>query len=171
MARDTKYHIEGDETTHFVSQRKKRERPKAKMQPPLTPMIDVTFQLLLFFLLAFNFRLAEGQIPGTLPTKSEDDPVVTDLLPITINVIPAMDAKTQRMTGCLYDVDKVSVSIKTPRKLYELLEGRKLALGEAATKVPVIIKPRDDVAWRHALEAFNAAVLAKYKNVVFVAED
>ena len=57
MARSAKK-ILGDETTHYESARKKRARPKAKMQPPLTPMIDVTFQLLLFFLLSFTFRQA-----------------------------------------------------------------------------------------------------------------
>ena len=34
--------IAGDETVHYVSAREKRVKPKAKMQPPLTPMIDVT---------------------------------------------------------------------------------------------------------------------------------
>ena len=33
----------------------------------MTPMIDVTFQLLLFFLLTCEFRESEGMIPGTLP--------------------------------------------------------------------------------------------------------
>lgn len=34
----------------------------------LEPLIDVTFQLLIFFLLAINFRTQEGQIASHLPT-------------------------------------------------------------------------------------------------------
>jgi biopolymer transport protein ExbD len=48
--------IAGDATVHHVSQRTKRGRLKPKMAPPLTPMIDVTFLLLLYFLLTINFR-------------------------------------------------------------------------------------------------------------------
>jgi len=59
----------GDETVHYSPPRKRREKPKVKMQPPMTPMIDVTFQLLLFFLLTCEFRETEGNIPGTLPSK------------------------------------------------------------------------------------------------------
>lgn len=51
---------------HYESQRKRRRPPKPKVQPPLTPMIDCVFQLLLFFLISSSFR-DEGIIPGAIP--------------------------------------------------------------------------------------------------------
>jgi biopolymer transport protein ExbD len=38
-----------------------------RMQPPLTPMIDCTFNLLIFFLLAPSFSLSEGYLTTNLP--------------------------------------------------------------------------------------------------------
>ena len=74
MTRDTKRRPD-DETVHYVSDRKKRskQRPTRAIQPPLTPMIDVTFLLLVFFLLACRFRVAEGQILAKLPDISGPD--------------------------------------------------------------------------------------------------
>ena len=50
MARSIKK-IEGDETIHYVSPRAKRGRDKARIGVPMTAMIDVTFQLLIYFIL------------------------------------------------------------------------------------------------------------------------
>jgi len=59
-----------DSTHTYLPERKKRKREDVKLQPPLTPMIDVTFQLLLYFLLTYSVRKDEGQIPGTLPSTT-----------------------------------------------------------------------------------------------------
>ena len=42
----------------------------AKMQPPMTPMIDVTFNLLIFFILTPSFDQTEGYLTTNLPTTS-----------------------------------------------------------------------------------------------------
>lgn len=165
MARSAKK-ILGDETTHYESARKKRARPKAKMQPPLTPMIDVTFQLLLFFLLTFTFRQAEGQIPGSLPMESETD-VISVVKKIEIKLIPAV-GPGGLLTACVYEMSGANIQLKSAKELQQKLEARKAALGAgAAETVPVIIEPRDDVAWRYVVEAWNAAVRLKFKNIGF----
>ena len=167
MARSFKK-IEGDETTHYIPPRKRRQRPKAKMQPPLTPMIDVTFQLLLFFILTFTFRQAEGQIPSTLPQKSNAVSVDKEIhRPIHIRLRPVRDDRTGAMTGCMYEMSGVNISIRGAEELFQRLEGRKASLGEGATEVPIVICPREDVAWRYVIEAFNAAVHARFKNIGF----
>ena len=160
-----KRQITGDETTHYVSERKKRARPKPRMQPPLTPMIDVTFQLLLFFLLAMQFRVAEGQIPGTLPQKgkTEATPSPDIIEPVFIKMRPVQ--LPDRSIGCLFEMSGVDATIQTPEELYNYLAGRKEKLG--TDEVPVVIHPREDVPWRYVLEAFNAAIKAKLKNIGF----
>lgn len=45
------------------------QRKRKSFQPPLTPMIDVTFLLLLFFILTFTFRQMEGQLPGAITSR------------------------------------------------------------------------------------------------------
>ncbi|MDY6914012.1 MAG: biopolymer transporter ExbD [Planctomycetota bacterium] len=157
MAKSTENMANGG-TVHYVSARKKRGRPKPKMQPPLTPMIDVTFQLLLFFLLTFTFREAEGQIPSRLPigdiTKGHD----VKIDPIFVVIRPAGDQAIYEMSG-------INVGIHGPEELYRTLMGRQRALG--SKEVPVVIKPRGDVAWQHVVEAFNQAIRAKFKNIGF----
>jgi len=158
MARSTKT-IAGDETMHYVSPRKKREAPKAKMQPPMTPMIDVTFQLLLFFLLTMTFREAEGIIPGTLPAEAgtpQTDPI--ELEKIEISLRPAAE-------GCLYEIRGLNVGINSPAELYARLKARQDAIGSA--DAPVIIKPSPDVGWEFVVEAFNQAMRAEFKNIGF----
>ena len=160
MARSTKQ-IEGDETVHHVSARAKRERPKPRMQPPLTPMIDVTFQLLLFFLLTFTFRQAEGQIPGSLPqTAGVAAGQVVDLPTIKIRLIPTGEFKDK----CIFEMSGLSARIGTPKELYERLMARRQ---DGTADAPVVIRARGDVRWEHVVEAFNAAVHAEYKNIGF----
>ena len=94
--------IAGDTSVHYIPPRRKRGRGKPKMQPPLTPMIDVTFQLLLFFLLTFQFREREGQIPGSLPNTGQGGQAdqVELLVPIRISLRPV----NQTATRVIYEV-------------------------------------------------------------------
>ncbi len=43
--------------------------PGSKVQVPITPMLDMTFQLLFFFLLNYHPTAAEGQMDLALPTE------------------------------------------------------------------------------------------------------
>ena len=159
MALSTK-EVAGDESVHYVPPRKKRQRPKPKMQPPLTPMIDVTFQLLLFFLLTFTFRQAEGLIPGTLPgdqsaaEKSVDEPIIVDVV-VPLDMVNA-DAGAFLVDGDRFD---------TAAALFDELKDRQSVVGSA--EQPVVIKPARGVRWQHVVDAFSQAVRAEYKKVGF----
>ena len=155
--------VEGDETIHFNPPRKQRPKPKADMQPPLTPMIDVTFQLLLFFLLTCEFRESEGMIPGTLPAKGNFTQVTSDtppLEPITIKPRASIDRKSAG-----YEMTGIPTVLDGPQKLFDALMARKAALG--SDEVPVVILPGNDVPWEFVVEAFNQAVRAQYKKIGF----
>jgi biopolymer transport protein ExbD len=43
-------------------------------EPPMTPMIDVVFQLLIFFLLTMKFTIQEGELLTHLPRTRECRP-------------------------------------------------------------------------------------------------
>ena len=153
----------GDETVHYGPPRKQRQKPKVKMQPPMTPMIDVTFQLLLFFLLTCEFRETEGNIPGTLPSKGniiqqvEQNPPPE---PIQIQVRASADR-----SSASYEMTGVSVVITSPQELFERLRERQGQLG--SDEVPIVILPNEDVPWEFVVQAFNQAVRAKYKKIGF----
>jgi biopolymer transport protein ExbD len=180
-------HPGGEETVHYASIRKRRGRPKAKIQPPLTPMIDVTFQLLLFFLLAATFR-SESNIPGSIPKQGAlTGPPTVEIMPVEVIVrqrgigqdsTPVYGVKVQAIA--MLDVaDDLSVPRQretAAKQLYEELKKRHAAAGDP--KVPAIIRPEVDlervaageyqyVRWQYVAEAYNQAVRAGFKEIGF----
>jgi len=142
---------------------KRRTGRRAKLQPPLTPMIDVTFQLLIFFLLTATFREQEGQIPGSLPAKGGIAAGQTvQLEPLFIVVKRSGSARL----SCVYEITGKEVAMDTADQLYDALVTRRRLL---QANEPVIIHPRPNVPWQFVIEAFNQAVRAEYKNIGFAA--
>lgn len=133
-----------------------------KIQPPLTPMIDVTFLLLLYFILTANVNAEEGNIPGTLPRQagvaSEQE---VPLKPLRVRLMPI----GSRRQDAQYSIAGEGASLESPEQLYQRLVARRDALG--TEEIPVIIDPVGNVRWKFVLEAYNQAVRARYKNVGF----
>ena len=164
MARDTTRKREGDETVHYVSDRQKRARLRESraIQPPLTPMIDVTFQLLIFFLLACQFKVAEGVILAKLPTIAGPEQVA----PLDVERIEIL------LTPAGADNDGAEFQIKDVGVAQGILGLRKMLQGlregyTAQEQPPVVIKPEGAVYWQHPVNAFNQAVIAKFENIAF----
>jgi biopolymer transport protein ExbD len=129
---------------------------RVRMQPPLTPMIDVTFQLLLFFLLATTFRQAEGQLPASLPQgRAAGGLDQTIVRPIRVTLLPAPG-------GAAYHLDG-GAALADAAGLYRELVARRQAYG--SDEVPVAIQPRWDVPWQYVVEADNQAHRAGFKSV------
>jgi len=152
--------VQGGPLAH-TGTKSRRQRPAARLQPPLTPMIDVTFQLLIFFLLTMTFRQAEGQILGSLPRIGgivEGQSV--QLEPVFIVVTPA-DAGRER---CIYEITGAQDPMATPSELYDALVSRRRQI---QADEPVIIRPEANVPWQFVVEAFNQAIRAGYAKVGF----
>lgn len=160
--------VTGDDVVHYEPPRKSRGPSKAKMQAPLMPMIDVTFQLLLFFILLCEFRLREGQIPGTLPDTGEGPriPQPMDLKELTIALRPTSYHPDTGMPIVAYFVGRDGVGIRDPAKLYNRLRAHQSSLG-GSKEIPIMIEPRDDVPWQYVIEAYNQAFRAEFENIGF----
>lgn len=161
-----------EQVVHHEAQRHKRKRAigGGSMQLNLTSMIDVVFQLLIYFVVTSSFAVGEGVITAKLPTgpgspkKSRKPPEQ----PLKIIVNSAGDA------GTSYRV-RIETLAKRPNNFTELAEfliqlqhdpDRGLD-GPYKPDNPVIIKPDGSVRWQHVVNAFNAAVKARYSNVSF----
>lgn len=156
MTEDIQDTIESQETHHYVSERKLRGRRDTKMQPPLTPMIDVTFQLLLFFLLTMQFREAEGRIPGTLPPVGQG---------VSASVAKEVKLRIQRTgEGAEYFIGRQSVGVNAPEPLFRTLVNAREQLSADA---PLVIEPDFQVPWKYVVEAFAQAVKAKFEKIGF----
>ena len=69
-----------------MRRRPRRRREEEKAVPDLTPMIDVTFQLLIFFILCTRFRVDENNMRVNLPANEgeikSDNPLPKEQLTI-----------------------------------------------------------------------------------------
>ena len=161
MARSTKQ-IEGDETVHYVSPRAKRGRAKAKISVPMTPMIDVTFQLLIYFMLTTVFRQAEGQIPGTLPKAGAAGAATTEQLSSELKI--SLYAEGQDGADVRYEIDRHTAALGSAKELHEAL-GDFMDSDGADTRI--IINAKSDVRWKYVVEVFNQVVANKFTNIAF----
>lgn len=156
-----------NEELKTVEHRKKRHAPPPpKYQPNLTPLIDVLFLLLLFFLLGTKFRQEEGQIPSSLPQLgSSAQRALESALPPQVRL--SVDPQGAANENATYTLAGSALPILTPDDLYKKLAALRETYGPAADDTPVIINARGDVRWEYVVEAFNQAARAKFKNIAF----
>ncbi len=147
-----------DAVDRLRSARAARRRPPRRMQPLLTPMIDVTFQLLLFFLLTMRFAKPEGQLPADLPRLAPSPAAVAPLEPVRVSLVRT-DA------GLRMDISRYHLTAESFAALHEALAGLRERFG--SSDVPVIIAPGDGVTWADALNAFNEARRARFTDIAF----
>jgi biopolymer transport protein ExbD len=133
--------------------RKRKEPPPARYQPNLTPLIDVLFLLLLFFLLGTRFRSEEGQIPATLPgTGGAAGPVSTAVM---LKVRPA------GANGLTANYEWAGMLLSSPGTLYD-------DMSRYANKdMTVQVQPTADVRWEFVVEAFNQAKRSRFEKIGF----
>jgi biopolymer transport protein ExbD len=156
------------DTVHHQTSKKKHPKPKGVAQLQLTSMMDVVFQLLIFFILTANFAVDEGVLPADLPQGTP--PIPQEVTP------PKPPLKiVLRATG----IDGVSIWLEGSNadmgdnfeELFTRLNGSRISTqnpnGSYESDYPIVIKPGIDVQWGYVVRTFNAAVRAKYENVSF----
>lgn len=154
---------EEQEIVHHVSQRKKRKKGVGgeEIELQLTSMIDVIFQLLIYFVITANFQIDEGTILATLPgNAAQTDTPPPPITPLLIELSTADDGVTYTMRV------RGSTDIKTVTQLYGYLDNR-VKTGAMAADDPVEIKPQGQVRWQHVVNVFNACVRADLEAVGF----
>lgn len=155
--------VSQEAVVHHVSQRKKRGREMGSMQLNMTSMIDVVFLLLIYFIITASFSVGEGVITAQFPVGTgEADPLDPPKNPIKIIV------STYGTSGCRLDVEQAATAPSTFSGLRKLLEGMQDTNGGPfSDETPVVIQPGGQVRWQHVVNAFNAALGARYKNIAF----
>jgi biopolymer transport protein ExbD len=155
-----------EETVHHQSNREKREIGVAKMQLNLTPMIDVIFLLLIYFVVTASFAANEAVLVTNLPYGGSSSKTDIPDMPLKIHL------KSVSSTGVQIAV--AGQRVASFSQLAEVLISKQdnPNLGRSGTFAqddPVKIQPKGDVRWQHVVNAFNAAVKARYTNVALTA--
>jgi len=164
---------QSDSTLHFEMPRRRRERSSSVMTVNLTPAIDITFNLLIFFLVATTFKAAEGILPSNVPTEQG----VLAAVPLPVSPIKIRLRQVGAgPTDYTITVDHWRRSPETFGDLTVLLE--QLADRPGFDRdTPIIIMPDIDVQWDHVVNCFNAIRRANmqkgpdhtYRNISFAA--
>jgi biopolymer transport protein ExbD len=141
------------------SDRRPEMRPAGRgpaTQPPLTPMIDVVFQLLLFFLLGCRFVPEEAQLKANLPKTGEDR---------TVRIRVYLSPTGPAGSGVLVEVAELKLATTSMAALHEALRGF-MQVPEARA-ASFVIQPVGSVRWQHVVNAFHQASRAGCRTVVF----
>jgi len=156
---DTSHH-------HVVAHRRRRGRPRIALN--LTAMIDVTFLLLVYFIVATRFKVGEEiyrmDLPRDLPGQQQRDPFQLDEQPLRVRIASQGTAYVLRVDGPYRDkpgsFDELVTWLRE-RQVSTISTG-----GLFQTDHPIVIEPTRQASWQHVMQTFNAVARAKYTNIV-----
>ena len=74
-----------------------RSKPKDKIPLDMTPMIDVVFQLMAFFIMTFSVVAPEGDFNIKLPARMGGSGPPTENMPVTVRLEAGADGQLSRL--------------------------------------------------------------------------
>jgi len=137
-------------------------------QPKMTPMIDVVFQMLIFFIVAMQIRDPQGILKADLPRDRGDGLSVNpgEVPP------PLLEVKVHlaRIPSAAGDNSRIAIQIEQ-YKCRDLadLEHRLKLLSECSKRIPVIIDGEPEVPFAYIIGVVDACLKAELTQVRFTA--
>ena len=151
-----------DQVPPFRPGRRRFRGSRVSIAVNLAPMIDVSFLLLIFFLVTTTFERAEGVLASKLPKDTGMPAVALPISPIVVRLSQVGPGENDYTIN----VDNFK---NVPTGFVEL--GRYLRQIQNKpgfdAETPVVIVAGDDVRWDHVVGAWNAAVSAGCRNIAF----
>ena len=143
-------------------------RARARVSLSITPMIDVVFQLLIYFLLTAGFMGNERHLRAEMPPEGVDGAAPRELAlerePLVIEVARGRDGTTLALGGGL-------APPRDARQLEQILRDALVSpdtpRGLFTSDHPIRIAAAPDVPWQDVVEVFNSVVAAGYRSVAF----
>lgn len=119
----------------------------------MTPLIDVIFLLMIFFIMTLNFLVPEGVLENRLPDQANASPPdrEKDWEVVRIHVARGREGP------------QIYLQERLVSGLADLLRN----LHRLPRDVIVVIEPEPKVAYKHVISVFNTCVKAKKTNISF----
>ena len=129
--------------------------------PAMTPMIDVVFLLLVFFMVGMQIRNPEGILKTFLPrgTGPGRGPVPTNDLTIRLQKNLAESTKKEPVVDIYFEQYRC-------RDLDDLRD-RLCLLSEEISEIPIVIDGGPEVPFGYILGSLDACKQAKFTNILF----
>lgn len=152
---------------HRASYRRRNRKIPYVITLNLTAMIDTIFNLLFLFIIISRFGALEGMLPAKLPARvvqaSATPAGEVPRVPIRIRLTPdPTDA-----AGCRATIDRFNEAPLALSALPAALRSIRDAGIGFDRQTPVHLLARDDVAWDHVVNAYNAAMAAEFEKIYF----
>lgn len=128
----------------------------------IIPLVDVTFLLMIFFVIAGTFEQFEGVLSSRMVDANRAAAVPLPFSPIIVRV----SAVGPEEADCRIDIESFFSSPPNPSALTEAL----LQIHQRPgfdKETPVILTADDKVRWDHVVGCWNAAVRAGCRHVAF----
>jgi len=149
---------DADEIVHFRPSSRRRRTGRNLIGINIAPMIDMTFLLLIFFVVTMTFEQREGMLSSRMPNESA--PAVP--LPIKPIIIGLESASAE--DPCAITLQPANQRVPDFAQLFAMLVQLSGRPG-FDVDTPVVIRGEPDTAWQHVVNAWNAAVRAGYTKV------
>jgi biopolymer transport protein ExbD len=162
---------------------KRRKRAAVDLSPlkgDMTPMIDVVFQLLIFFMLTIEFKQLEGKLSAYLPkdvgvntSQAEPKEKVEIVLRVATEGTKLDPVNNMPWSGegpFRYGDDRkidISIGPKTTRDLEEV-KRRLKDLRLQDPERPATIDPHPGTVYEDVIKVLDVVLLADYTDVTFI---
>ena len=147
-----------------------RRRSHPRMQLCMAPMIDVVFLLLVFFLLAANFRSREGFLPTEIPQQTSNAELM-EMEPLSLLLTSLPDGSCQIQIG---SARTITIASQSPQTDFTMLSQQLLeVLNEHGRNLDDAVKiiPDSKTKWDHVVKTYDALWQINLRNIIFTMVD
>ena len=139
---------------------------RARFDVQMTPMIDVVFQLLIFFVCTVSFQIAEQSLPATPRAEAASGTgAATTPVPPELEDLRQVEVKLIRIDGrtsWTVNGDACANLADVQRRLSALSR-----LQQFKSIVPVVLDVADDVPLADAIDVYDVALQLGFEKVQF----
>ena len=140
---------------------------RVRFDVQMTPMIDVVFQLLIFFVCTVNFKAQEESLPATPRLKAtlsgagaaeKPPPELEDLAEVEIIV-----RRAAQEVEWVVNREACATLTEVQSRMTALAK-----IGQMKAQVPIVLDVADDVPMSAAIDVYDLCLALGYEKVQFV---
>lgn len=141
---------------HFSSSNDRRGRP---LEVQLTPMIDVVFLLLIFFVCTANFRRGEEELPTPLAQHGQG--AAAELAPEIADLEEVVVRLSRQQGTPRWQINEVACA--------SLVEARRVltAIAKVNRSLPVILDVADEIELAHVIDLYDLCRMLGLERIEF----
>lgn len=153
-----------------LPKKKRQKLARSEITMNLVAMLDLSFNILIFFIITANFAVHEGVITAKVPQlKGEGASQEVELPKTPLKIL--LSASSGSDGQARITVDGSSEQTQDFGRLSEVLariqNNKENPNGAFEANNPVIISPDKNTRWQDVVNTFNAVVKARYSDVSF----